>query len=228
VASQHIITRIFESDNDTILEDILADQMHGIAFIQKLLSCPLVASDPALKAELVDKVKAGLARVHVDQAPAFVRMMSEMGNGGSPAPHGQGMDRMERSPSQPPQSWTPPQAQYFHRGHSPNPPPRGGFNPWPGSPAMRHDGRGPFVHPGAYGSPSASPGPPLQPLFGTPNSFGTPSNFGTPPGMPYYGSPHPQQHYGTPPTGYYPQYDRPQYHPANFAQPAQQQQQQHM
>lgn len=81
-AARAITDGVFFSENDAILQSILtADQMHGISFIQKMLSCPLTLGDTVYKQSIVEKVKSVLDRPSFAQVPAYTRLMQDISTG---------------------------------------------------------------------------------------------------------------------------------------------------
>ena len=65
-SSQIIVNDIFD-ERTRLLEDILSDQLHGVAFISKILASPFV--DSSTRPRCCARIRAALTLLQVDQAP---------------------------------------------------------------------------------------------------------------------------------------------------------------
>ncbi|KAH8909720.1 hypothetical protein BR93DRAFT_992636 [Coniochaeta sp. PMI_546] len=99
-ARDMLLKALFFSENDQILEAILADPNSGATFIFKVLTTPFF--DDSIRSQVVDNVKAVLIRIKAHGNSGYKRLMDEVGlstrngGGGGPRDHGNNPNDRQR------------------------------------------------------------------------------------------------------------------------------------
>jgi len=76
-SSRHVVDAILNSPEDTMLQEILGEQVHGSSFMHKLLSSPHL--DNATREAGAAKVKAILETLQPHHSPAYAKLCHEVG-----------------------------------------------------------------------------------------------------------------------------------------------------
>ena len=79
-ARETILRALFFSDNDNVLEEILADQSCGATLIYKILTIPFFDED--IRNEVVNNIKNVLLKLKVSPSQGYKRLMDEVGMSG--------------------------------------------------------------------------------------------------------------------------------------------------
>jgi protein JSN1 len=99
-ARDMLLKALFFSQNDQILEAILADPNSGATFIFKVLTTPFF--DDSIRSQVVENVKAVLIRIKAQGNSGYKRLMDEVGlstrngAGGGPREHGNNANDRQR------------------------------------------------------------------------------------------------------------------------------------
>ena len=79
-ARETILRALFFSDNDNVLEEILADQSCGATLIYKILTIPFFDED--IRNDVVNNIKNVLLKLKVSPSQGYKRLMDEVGMSG--------------------------------------------------------------------------------------------------------------------------------------------------
>ena len=79
-AREAVLRALFFSENDTVLEEILADQACGSTLIYKILTTPFL--DENLRNDVVTNIKNVLMKLKVSPSQGYKRLMDEVGMSG--------------------------------------------------------------------------------------------------------------------------------------------------
>ncbi|GAA5996214.1 uncharacterized protein JCM10292_007465 [Rhodotorula paludigena] len=187
-----------------VLEDVLNDQMHGVACMHKFTASTHLTDER--RERLFARIKEVVDALKVQAIPAYRKLIEEVGGvytgppaGNTPPPFG-GRGAIRTSPQQQfagpfGAGLAPPQLQQHRRG--PPPPPQPYMSPYPYGapmspyqPASQYGAPGPYpvYPPPYYGVPPGGPGavpsqynPPFSPAFGPTSA---PSSIGQAPSSP--------------------------------------------
>ncbi|RUS18489.1 armadillo-type protein, partial [Jimgerdemannia flammicorona] len=71
-----ILSALFYSTNDQVLEEVLMDQVHGVGVVQKVLVSPYVETYE--KQRIAERVKSVLTKLKVQQVQGYKRLLEEL------------------------------------------------------------------------------------------------------------------------------------------------------